>query len=199
MATTIEIVNAALTLLGESRIASLDDATKPAREAKAVIDITRDSLIAAHNWSFAKTRAQLPALVSAPAFGYGYAYQLPADCLRLLAVGDYYVGLDLTDYRGAPTELFTIEGRQILTDLGAPLNVRYIKRVEDASQYSAGFAAAFASKLAEVLAEPLTQSDTKRARAEVAHKRDISMAVRAGAIELPPQKLADDEWILSRR
>ena len=198
MATVVEIVNVALTLLGESRIMALTDNSKPAREASAIYDQTRDALLAGYNWSFAKTRAQLPASSTAPAFEYGAAYPLPTDCLRLLFIGDYYVGADLTDYRGAPTEMFTIEGREILTDMGAPLNVKYIRRVSDSTQFSANFSAALSARMAELLAEPLTQSDTKRARAEATFKDAIRTAIRANAIELPPQKMADDEWILSR-
>ena len=177
---------------------SLSDNSKPAREANAIYESVRDSLLAGYNWSFAKTRAQLPASATAPAFEYAYAYPLPVDCLRVVFVGDYYAGMDLTDYRGAPTEMFTIEGREILTDMGSPLNIKYIKRQTDSTLFSANFSASLSAKLAENLAEPLTQSDTKRARAEAAFKTEIRLAVRANAIELPPQKFADDEWIFSR-
>ncbi len=198
MASEVEIVNAALTLLGEGRITSLGDDVKAAREATAVFEIRRDALLAGYTWSFAKTRTQLSALVDVPLFGFALKYQLPSDCLRIVMVGDHYVGLDLTDYRGTPTEEFMIEGREILTDLSAPLNFRYIKRVTDTSQFSSNFVAALAADLAAVLAEPLTQSDSKRERAEATLRREISLAVRANAIELPPSKLADDEWLMAR-
>jgi hypothetical protein len=198
MSTVVEIANLALTLLGESRIMALTDNSKPAREINAVVDQTRDALLAGYNWSFAKTRAQLPASTDVPAFEYARKFPLPVDCLRLTFVSDYYVGLDLTDYRGGPTELFTIEGRDILTNEGAPLNVKYIKRITDSTNFSANFSYSFAAKLAEALAETLTQSDTKRARAAEMFAKEIRLAVRAGAIELPPQKLADDEWVMSR-
>ena len=198
MASTTEIVNAALTLLGEARVLSIDDNTKPAREAKAIYEIARRSLMSSYDWSFAKARAQLPALADAPAFGYSYAYQIPTDCLRLVRVGDFYMGADLTDYRGAPTEEFTIEGRQILTDEGSPLNVVYISDVDSPSVFSAPFVACFAADLAQKLAEPLTQSESKRDMAMAAFKDALRSAIRANAIELPPSKLADDEWVLSR-
>lgn len=205
-ATIVEIVNMALTRLGESRIVSMADNTKPAREADAIYGTTKDSLLAGYNWSFAKTRAILTASVTPPAFEYSLAYNLPADCLRVLFVGDYYAGIDMTDARGAPTELFTIEGRQILTDMGTmtppstdnKMNIKYVKKEDDVTKFSANFTSALVAKLAEILAEPLTQSDTKRARAEAAFKDEIRLAIRANAIELPPQKLADDEWILAR-
>ncbi len=199
MSSDVALVNLSLTLLGEARIISLDDNVKPAREAKAVYELVRDAALASHDWNFAKTRAQLSALVDAPTGSqFGVQYQLPSDCLRAIFVGDYYTGADLTDYRGSPTEEYSIEGRRILTNMAAPLNLQYIKRVTDPTQFDPCFRTAFSARLAEVLAEPLTQSDVKRQRAGDAYGRALMEAVRVNAISLPPRKLADDEWLLSR-
>jgi hypothetical protein len=107
--------------------------------------------------------------------------------------------MDLTDYRGSPVEEFTIEGRTILTNLAAPLPVIYIKRVTDTTQFQANFTKGFAAQLAMDVCEALTQSETKRARAERELSKEITLAIRANAIELPPRKLPDDEWLMSRR
>jgi hypothetical protein len=118
--------------------------------------------------------------------------------LRIIKVADHYVGVDLTDYRGYPVEEFTIEGRKILTDLPAPLQLQYVKRVTDTALFPPTFTMAFAAELAAKLCEPLAQSNTKRQLAENTRNMEISKAVRSNAIELPPQKLPDDEWLLSR-
>lgn len=199
MASQTEIVNYALTLLGASRVMSIDDDVKPAREMKAMFAVARDSLLSGYNWSFATDRASLPALSDAPAYGFANQFQLLPDMLRLVMVGEYYVGLDLTDYRGSPTEEYVIEGRKILTSWPAPLKVRYIKRVTDVTQMAAAFVEAFAAKLAYVTAESITQSSTKKADARQALSDAISRAVLANAIELPPRKLPDDEWLMLRR
>ena len=198
MSSEVEIANAALTLLGESRISSLDDDVKAAREIKAMFTISRDALLAAYNWSFAKARASLLSDVAVPPFGFGIQYTLPSDCLRILLINEVYVGVDLTDYRGQPTEIYSIEGRKILTDLGAPLLLRYVTRVTDTTQFAAPFTKAFAGQLAEDTCEAITQSDSKRERAIQYKHKALSDAIRANAIELPPQKLADDEWLVSR-
>jgi hypothetical protein len=199
MASNVDIVNAGLTLIGESRIMSLDEESKPAREAKAIYDITRDALIAAHNWSFAKARANLPALSEPPTGSqFSVKYQLPVDCLRVLMVGETYVGVDLSSYRSAPSADFSIEGRAILSNSGAPLPITYLSNAIDSTLYSANFVESLATKIAAVLAEPITESNTKRMRAEEAHQKALSDAVRANAIELPPQALPDDEWLMSR-
>jgi hypothetical protein len=199
VASQAEIANVALTLLGSDRIISLDDDIKPAREIKAMFNISRDALLAGYDWSFAKTRSNLSALTSTPANGFDYEFQIPSDCLRLVMVGEHYVGMDLTDYRGSPVEEFTIEGRTILTNLAAPLPVIYIKRVTDTTQFQANFTKGFAAQLAMDVCEALTQSETKRARAERELSKEITLAIRANAIELPPRKLPDDEWLMSRR
>lgn len=199
MATSdVSAVNFGLTLLGENRIISLDDQVKQARAAKAIFETTRDAMLAAHDWNFAKTRKALPALTTTPVSQYGAEYQLPSDCLRLLMLNDLYVGADLTDYRGAPTEEYTLEGRKILTNWGAPLNIIYIKRVTDPSQFDPCFVRAFGSQIALDLVETLTASESKAVRAERALARALADAVRTNAISLPPKKLADDEWLMSR-
>lgn len=198
MASQIEIVNLALVLLGEQRITSMGDAEKPAREASAIYDLSRDAIMGGYNWSFAMTRVKLNAAVTPPAFGFGRSFPLPADCLRVILVDEIYVGLDLTDYRGVPTEEYMFEGRNLLTDFGSPLPIRYVKRETDTSLYPPCFVKALAAQLAVDLAETLTQSNTKKQAAEGALQREMRLAVRANAIELPPKKLADDEWIISR-
>lgn len=199
MASSVKIVNLALTSLGEERIVSLDDETKPAREAKAIYDEARDAIMAGYSWSFAMGRRSLSALSTTPDHGYSLEYQLPTDCLRIVQVGEYFVGIDLSDMRGSTSEEFMVEGRKILTNMGAPLKFRYVKRIEDTTQFSPNFVMAFAAYMATILAEPLTQSDTKRERALQWLTREVSLAIKANAIELPPKKLADDEWLASRR
>jgi hypothetical protein len=198
MASKVDIINVGLTLLGEARIVSIDENTKPAREANAVWGSALESLTARYDWSFAMTRANLAALAGTPAFEFGVEYQLPVGCLRVVQIGETYVGLDMTDYRGASTQEFAIEGRKILTNMGAPLPVRYIQLVADTTIYPPTFRQALSCKIADMLAEALTQSESKKASAQAALKRAIADAVMTNAIERPPQKLADDEWIMAR-
>jgi len=198
VASQTEIVNFALTLLGENRITSIDDDVKAARDMKAVYALCRDNLLGAHTWSFAKKRAQLTALSEVPAFQYARKFQIPTDALRLVMVGEFYAGVSLADYSNMPSSEFTIEGKQILTDYAAPLNLVYIRRMDDPTQFHPCFVLTFAAYLAYTTAETITNSGSKRDRAERAYNRELSSAVRANAIELPPEKHADDEWLLSR-
>ena len=48
------------------RIVAITDDTKAAKSLRSIWDMQRDVELAAHPWSFAMTRVQLPALASAP-------------------------------------------------------------------------------------------------------------------------------------
>lgn len=196
----ISIVNLALTKLGEARIISFGDDTKAARTMTALYEITRDAELRRRKWRFSLKRAALPALTSSPEFGYAYAYQLPSDCLSILSVGDVAPGVDMSDYRtGIDMGLYSLEGRQILTDMGAPLNLRYKARISDPSQFDIAFVAALASRLAYEAAEDLTQSAAKRQQAGEDYKVALREAVAANAIEVAPEPMADNSWLLSRQ
>ena len=199
MASNVEIANSALTKLGASRITALTDNVKAAREINAIFELRRDYLLRTHNWSFAMTRASLPALDETPSWGYTTLYQLPTDCLRVVQVNDTWVVPGLADYTSGPdSEPYKITGRRIETDIGAPLKLRYIKRVTDPAQFDAAFVEVFASDLADQVCEALTQSNTKREATRAVLRQSLLEAVRSNAIELPPEAIPDDSWILSR-
>lgn len=198
MASQVEIANRALTKVGEQRILSLSDDVKAAREINSMWDIVRDAELRVRIWKFSTARDSLAALVTTPAWGYDYEYQLPSDFLRILQVGEYYPGVSLSDYRNADESEWRVEGRKILTNKAAPLKIRYVSRIEDTGQWDAAFTEAFACRLAAEVAEPLTQSNTKRELAWQEYKQAISMAVRANAIEDPPQPIPDSEWVMAR-
>jgi hypothetical protein len=139
------------------------------------------------------TRAQLPALSTAPAFGWKLAYQLPSDFLRLVELGQWWV-LYQPD-----VELFEIEGRTILTDESAPLKIRYVANITNAGLFPPVFAEALACRLAAEAAEDLTQSLSKREAAESAYRAAISMARKTNAIQQPPQPTTEGTWLLANR
>ena len=199
MASNVQIANSALTKIGSSRITSLTDNVKAAREINAIFELRRDYLLRTHNWSFAMTRANLPALDETPAWGYTTLYQLPTDCLRVVQVNDTWVVPGLADYTSGPdSEPYKITGRRIETDIGAPLKLRYIKRVTDPAQFDAAFVEVFASDLADQVCEALTQSNTKREATRAVLRQSLLEAIRSNAIELPPEAIPDDSWVLSR-
>lgn len=196
------IANRALTKLGATRIVSLGDNSPQARTLTSMWNTVRDAALRESRWSFAITRAQLAADPTAPAFGYTVRYRLPAGFLRLLEVNNttFYPCADFSEYRSGSGDAATyaIEGNYILAYQDGPLNIRYLQSVVDTSIWDATFVEAFASKLAAESCEAITQSTSKWQKAMDDYAMAIRAAKKAGAIELPPQQIADDTWVTSR-
>lgn len=192
MSDKVSIANRALTKLGSSRILLLTDGSAGAQVMNSMFDSVFDAELRRHNWKFALARTSLPALATAPAWGYEYAYQLPADYLRLVQVNDFYV-------RGLKQKTpWSVEAGQLLTDYPAPLKVRYIRRVDNFGLLDPLFVEVLACKLAMEAAETLTQSGQKREMAHKEYEWSVSEAVRLDAIENPPDELQWGSWIDSR-
>ncbi|SDV49192.1 hypothetical protein [Chitinasiproducens palmae] len=191
MASQIEIANRALTKLGEARITTLDEDSKAAETLFSMYDIVLESELRANVWNFAKTRARLPALSIDPVFGFSQQFQLPADFLRLIQVGEFNAYPATRDTRG----LYSLEGRALLTDLPAPLAVRYIRRMTDATQYDSLFVEVLACRLAWECAMPITQVVSNKQTAMQEYQLAVRAAIRANAIERPSQAIADDTWM----
>lgn len=189
MASDVEICNRALQLLGAGRITSLAEDSPAAKEMARAYDPVRQRELRAHPWNFSIKRAQLAEAGSAPAFGRAREFPLPADFLRLLPPypEDNYLSRD-----------WLIEGRSILTDDAAPLNIRYVADVTDANQMDPLFREALAHSLAMATCEKLTQSNTKKAELREDRKEVIREAKRVNAIENVAQVTAEDEWITVR-
>src|SRR3990167_7763669 len=85
MASEVGICNRAIQRVGGTRIASLSDATKAARECNTAYEPSRYSLLRGYTWSFAIGRASLAADSAAPTFDPpGAQYTFPANAQRIL-------------------------------------------------------------------------------------------------------------------
>ncbi len=198
MASKTDIANRALTKLGDDRIIDLLDDTERARTINSIYNSCRDAELRAHVWNFAVRRVALPRLITVPAFGFAYEYQIPAESLRLIQVGECWHWWSLQDYISGSTAQFQVEGRKILTDFDAPLKIRYIERIDDTGLYDALFVEAFACRLALEACERITQSNTKLQAIQEQYKENLRMALRVDAIENPPEQLPDESWMISR-
>lgn len=198
MASDIQVANRALTKLGAARIISLADDNKQARAIASCFEDLRDDELRAHRWQFAMKRTELAALADTPPFGYNYQYALPTDFLRIDMVDNRYPAAVMDNYIDAEYLEWTLEGNVILTDIGAPLKLRYIARVTDSSAWDSNFREAFASRIAMEICEDLTQSNEKKNAAANDYKRAITQAIRIGAIEKPAVMPPDNTWVVSR-
>lgn len=185
MASVVEICNKALDKLGATSIISLEDGTKNANLCNRGWSQIRDEVLRDHPWNFAVKRAVLAPSTNNPAWGFGNAFPLPADWLRLLEVRDLSTG----EYQ--------VENGRILADADA-LYVRYIYRVTDPNRYDALFVDAVASRLAAELCEAITQSGQKVQLLWEAYQDSIIRAKRVDGQENPPQAYEEDDWIKVR-
>lgn len=188
-----DLFNAALDLIGqnETRLMSPDDDSLSARLCKARYPSVRDELLQAHPWNFAQKRVLLSEDANPPAWGYGRAYSLPADCLQVetLACEDPW-------QTGTPWQ---VEGGRILTDSPAPLAIRYIARMEDVTVFPALFREALVCRLAAVLARPLAQSGSL-AEAMLRRSEDLlRLAKTRDAQEAQAPEHALSGWVLARQ
>lgn len=196
MKSVVDIVNRALSKLGDMRISSLADPTEAAGLAASLYEAVRDAEIAVHAWNFAKSRVMLPAEAEKPAFGWERQYLLPVDCLRVLQAGPWPQAV-MDGYVDRDTRSFVIEGRKILTNHGPALNLIYLRQETDSGLYPPAFAEALAAKLAVEMAESLTGSNSKRELAWKEYEQAVKQARRINALGLPPLAVQDDSWMLA--
>lgn len=199
MASLTQIANRTLQKMGSTgTLVSLDDNTKSARTLKAAYPIVLEKELRANVWNFAKVRDKLPALSSVPSFGFSLEFQMPTDCLRVLQVGHLRLDLPTISYRNGNEALYKIEGRKILTNIPAPLEVIYISRVTDTSLFDSCFVDVLACRWAIETAKQITGSTEIKGDL----KRDYALAIEearaANAIEIPAEAIADSSWVLSR-
>ena len=145
--TELDIVNRALDKLGEKNITSLTQDVKQARVMSTLVDTVRDRFLRKNPWNCAIERVQLAASVTAPAWGWATAYPLPADFIKLLNVEsstDATIGL--AGSKNVPQNVeYKIEGGEILCDQTDALNIRYVKRLTDTTQYDPSMVEALAT------------------------------------------------------
>ena len=146
MASTVDICNGALNQLGATTILSLTEDSKNARLCNSRYTQVRDSVFRSHPWNCLQKRVELAQDTTAPAWGFKYAYTLPADCLRLLRILDFD-----SNYR--------VEGRSILSD-NTTMKILYISRVEDPNEYDELLRETLSAALGADIAYAITSNNT---------------------------------------
>jgi len=183
-ASDIEIINRSLALLGIESITSLSDNSKQASTARVLYDDTRASVFRGHPWNCLTMRASLPKDVVAPAFGYGNAFVLPADFLRLLAVEE-------------PLEPYQVENGKILSN-NDNMRIVYTGLVTDVTKYDTLLVDALTARIAADLAQPLLQSTSAMEQMWQMYELKLREAKFVDAQENAQDVLDADYWLDSR-
>jgi hypothetical protein len=172
----VAVANMAVTTLDDTALTSLDDPSAIGRFMAREYGFVRDELLRAFPWPFAKARVLLPALNEAPAFGYKYQYQLPADCLRVLPLRGE------GEHNHLPIK-FEVEGRKLLTDAGPALKLIYIRRVSNAAEFDPLFARALGQLLALMAAQRVTGKAAYFEKAQALYASALSVAYQVASLE----------------
>ncbi len=180
-----EISNIALALLGADRIDDFDDDSIEAVTAKDTYDHIRDQTLRDHPWNFAIKRATISIDGTAPDWEFANRYALPADHIRLLEVNG----------QNPETNRWRIEDAFIVTDLGSPINIRYIFRQELVGRYDASFVMALAASLAWHWAEPLTKTAALKGQTLDEFRVSLSGARTSDGQESTVTLFDSSEWI----
>ena len=151
-------------------------------------DTARRRTLRANTWHCARKRVALPATSSPPAFGYGYAMNLPGDFIRLVDISS--PGVD--DYRD-----YTREGNQILANV-APLNIVYVYDLTELADWDDDLAMAFSLMLASMAAVKVTGDASLGDDLLRRFEREYEDAAQADGMEDPPLEFAEDSWINAR-
>jgi hypothetical protein len=146
MASVVDICNGALNQLGASTILSLTEDSKNARLCNSRYTQVRDALFRTHPWNCLQTRLELAASTDSPAWGFTYAYTLPANCLRLLRVLDY-------------DSNYKVEGRKILSN-ASTMKILYISRITDPNEYDELLRETLSAALGADIAYAVTSNNT---------------------------------------
>lgn len=187
----IDVWNMALDMLHEAPVSSPSEDTSVRLWFSRNFGQTRDSEMRKFAWNFALARVQLAANVEVPAWRWRYRYELPGDCLRMMALRqDGALNGALIQYE--------LEGDAILTDAPAPLKLRYIKRVTTTGLWDALFVDVVAAKLAAKMAHWLTGKSSYVQIAEQIYQQTLRDARRIDALEQFQEDLDQNNVIMVR-
>lgn len=191
-ASEAEICSAALNLLGDDSIASLTETSDRAKLCNRLYGIERDALLRSHPWNSAISRQALGELASAPIHGWAKAFQLPSDphCLRALSINEDPGNRD-------PGDAFSVEGRELLTDAGT-VNLRYIRRITDPTEFDGLLYEALIARLVWRLAYPVTRSRAVASDAFGQYGEILREARAFDGAEGTPDPLVSDDLISVR-
>lgn len=185
-ASDVDVANGALVKIGINTLTSLSDNSKEGRLCNLRYYYNRDMLLRSHPWNFAKKRVSLAVSATVPEYYWEYQFPLPSDLLKLL-------DNDLND-----NDEWVLEGGNFLCHVNV-LNILYIFRQTDPTQFDPSFQEALEWKLATDLAYSLVQSVSLAENCYKAYLDALKLARSMNAQERGSvQQVIADDWSTAR-
>ena len=186
MASVVSICNLGLANIGKPSISSITEATAEARACNQFYEHVRDVMLQAYPWRFATKMEALAEITNDRSDLWGYAYEKPSDCLKVIRVHDEY----LADYIASDGSLivqggfkYDLVGTTIYCD-PTPAYLNYIYRLTDPTLLSPMFVEALGWQMAVSLSMPLTRDPKIRADAWNVAKLTTAEAQAADANDM---------------
>ena len=177
--TKVDICNMALDHLHVAPITSIDaPTTKEERIVSRWYDNTRRAVLRMHTWNFAIKSTTITALVSPPDIDWSHQYNLPADYIRIVRIGDKF----------CPIRHYDIQDDKLLINAEGPLQVRYVFDNTTIADYEPLFIETLALDLAVNLAFPLTGNLQILNNLKALRDEKRMMAYHVDGQERPPRR-----------
>lgn len=172
MTSPVQICNLALGRLGSRRVTSITNPATPTEQlCKDYYDAIRRSLLETGYFAFAYERAIMSTpSTEAPAWGYGYAFDIPSTVLKV-----WSVRRDTSGHRPSMDDEveFAQVGNQIHTN-ESRVFVEYI--IDEKSSFSDLFVQAFQLRLASEMCMQVTENRTLQEHLEGQYERKMDEA-----------------------
>ena len=175
MTTEVQIVNIALSWLGQNSINALTDNQNEAKVMDANYATSRDKVLADHAWTFALRREVLAPVAAPSAFGAPNQFLIPSDVLRVFRVYRAGSALRTEDLQNAQ---WVREGQHIISREEI-VWAHFIYRVTNSDFYSPQFAHALAARLASDTSMVFTENRRMFEQMEALYTDKLADAVYA--------------------
>ena len=189
----VELCTLGLGHLGNyGTLSNIDTPTNDKEKTFALwYDITRQALLKQVMPNFALARRKISQLLTTQAFGYTYAWEYPADCLKVLGISD-------VDQVGR--YVYSVEGNVIYSDdpWDDGLELRFIKDITDVNSMSPEFKMLLSWALAGNTAMTITQSVEKTAMIQKQFAAKMAEVSGMNAQENKPIRVSNSRFQQAR-
>jgi hypothetical protein len=184
-----QIFNLALTRMGSSRQITETEASKEAALCRLHYPLCLDTVLKAHPWNFAVKRVELSRLTSTPAFEFGFEFQLPADCLKVVRSSVEAEGIE---------DHYRIEDGKLLSN-NETAKIEYIRRVEETGKFDPAFVDCLAARLAAEIATDLVDNASTAEKLMGMYEMKLRDGRSQDSQQGTPRHFVDDTgWLVSR-